>query len=177
MIVEYGFDGLSMQKLAKAAKISPSTIYVYFKNREDLLNQLYSEVEQSFEEKALKGFDPAMRFEDGLWIQWINRYKHIQQNPMEFYFSEQFRNSPLIKRNISGQTTFREAMNQFVANAIKNHEITALPTEIFWAIAYGAFYILVKFHLDHSTMSGATFNLNESKLRQTFEAVIKSLKK
>ena len=33
MIVKYGFDGLSMQKLAKAAKVSPATIYIYFKDR------------------------------------------------------------------------------------------------------------------------------------------------
>ena len=42
MIVKEGFDGLSMQKLAKAANVSPATIYLYFKNREDLLNQLYN---------------------------------------------------------------------------------------------------------------------------------------
>jgi len=31
MIVKVGFDGLSMQKLAKAAHVSPATIYLYFK--------------------------------------------------------------------------------------------------------------------------------------------------
>jgi TetR/AcrR family transcriptional repressor of multidrug resistance operon len=177
MIVAHGFDGLSMQKLAKAAKISPSTIYVYFKSREDLVNQLYFEVQQKFENDALQGFDSIMNFEEGLWIQWINRYKNIQENPTEFYFSEQFRNSPLIKHNKSAQSAFRESMNQFFSNAVKNKEIEKLPVEIFWAVAYGAFYILVKFHLDKSTMSGNAFSLSESSLRQTFEIVIKSLKK
>ncbi|MBA4056563.1 MAG: TetR/AcrR family transcriptional regulator, partial [Marivirga sp.] len=46
MIVNEGFDGLSMQKLAKAANVSPATIYLYFKNREDLLNQLYISIEE-----------------------------------------------------------------------------------------------------------------------------------
>lgn len=176
MIVSHGFDGLSMQKLAKAARLSPSTIYVYFKSREDLLNQLYLDVEQRFEEKAMKGFDPAMPFVEGLWLQWLNRYEHIQQNQLEFYFSEQFRNSPLIKRNLASQSAFREAMNEFVANAVKNKELIDLPIEIFWAVAYGAFYILVKFYLNQSTMSGKAFHLSESKLRQAFELVMKSLK-
>jgi AcrR family transcriptional regulator len=33
MIVQDGLDGLSMQKLAKAAGVSPATIYIYFKDR------------------------------------------------------------------------------------------------------------------------------------------------
>ncbi|HXO77347.1 MAG TPA: helix-turn-helix domain-containing protein, partial [Puia sp.] len=41
MIVEEGFDGLSMQKLARAAGVSPATIYIYFKDRDDLLLQLH----------------------------------------------------------------------------------------------------------------------------------------
>ena len=40
MIVAHGFDGLSMQKLAKAAGVSPATIYIYFKNRDDLIVSL-----------------------------------------------------------------------------------------------------------------------------------------
>jgi TetR/AcrR family transcriptional regulator, multidrug resistance operon repressor len=33
MIVEQGFDGFSMQKLAKAAKVSPGTLYIYLFQR------------------------------------------------------------------------------------------------------------------------------------------------
>lgn len=36
MAVE-GLPNLSMHKIAKAAKISPGTIYIYFKNKEELL--------------------------------------------------------------------------------------------------------------------------------------------
>lgn len=176
MIVETGFDGLSMQKLANASKISPSTIYVYFKSREDLLNQLYHKIQQKFETDALNAFDPNMSFYDGLWTQWVNRYKNIKENPPEFYFFEQFRNSPLINQTNSGKSVFREAMNQFVQKAIKKEEIIDLPVEIFWAVAYGAFYMLVKFHLDQSSMAGTPFSLSETKLKQTFEVVIKSLK-
>jgi AcrR family transcriptional regulator len=41
MIVKKGFDGLSMQKLAKAADVSPATIYIYYKDRDDLIVQLW----------------------------------------------------------------------------------------------------------------------------------------
>ncbi|MGZ4091209.1 MAG: TetR/AcrR family transcriptional regulator, partial [Bacteroidia bacterium] len=45
LIVHEGFDGLSMHKLAKAAGVSPATIYIYYKNREHLLNMLYDHVQ------------------------------------------------------------------------------------------------------------------------------------
>ncbi|MBN8856321.1 MAG: helix-turn-helix transcriptional regulator [Sphingobacteriales bacterium] len=33
MVVREGFDGFSMQKLARAAGVSPTTIYIYFKDK------------------------------------------------------------------------------------------------------------------------------------------------
>src|SRR6188508_562958 len=86
MIVKEGFDGLSMQKLAKAAKVSPATIYIYYKNREDLLNQLYNDVQQTFSDVALEGFNPAVTFEEGLWRQWKNRLKFITHYPVHYKF-------------------------------------------------------------------------------------------
>jgi TetR/AcrR family transcriptional repressor of multidrug resistance operon len=177
MIVHEGFDGLSMHKLAKAANISVSTIYIYFKNREDLVNQLYIVASDIFIQEALKGFDPEMDFEAGLWLQWKNRCRYIMKYPLHHHFSEQFRNSPLIKNQQDRQDMkFRSVMQQFVKNAVAKKQIADLPAEVFWAIAYGAFYTLIKFHLDNATMSGEPFALNEQKMQQTFQLVIKSLK-
>lgn len=176
MIVNEGFDGLSMQKLAKSANISASTIYIYFKNREDLLNQVFIYIEKKFEKQALNNFDPEMSFGNGLWLQWKNRYENIVENPLEYQFFEQFRNSPLIRHKDIRQSEFKKAMTQFLLNAIAKKEIAELPVEIFWAIAYGPFYTLIKFHLDQSTMSGESFSLSEEKMKQTFNLVLKSLK-
>lgn len=176
MIVDIGFDGFSMKKLAKSANISASTIYIYFQNKEDLINRLFIDIEKKFEEDTLKDFDPEMSFENGLWLQWKNRYENIIANPLSFYFFEQFRNSPLIKHKDIKKNLFRQKMNEFVENATAKNEIVKLPTEIFWAVAYGAFYTLVKFHLDQATMAGKPFSLDEQKLKQTFNLVIKSLK-
>src|SRR3954470_17919424 len=86
MIVREGFDGMSMQKLAKAAHVSPATIYIYFENREDLLNQIFLEVQKKFIDTALEGFDPNMSFKDGLWLQWVNRLNFITRYPAHFKF-------------------------------------------------------------------------------------------
>ena len=176
MIVQEGFDGMSMQKLAKAANLSPATIYIYFKSREDLLNQLYIAVDEIFSREVLKNFDPEMPFEEGLWLQWKNRYRYIQKYPLHFHFSEQFRSSPLIKHAAIKEGPFRAAMQQFVKHAIHRKEIVELPTEVFWSVAYGPFYILVKFHLQQSGMGGKPFSLSEQKMKQAFQLVLKALR-
>jgi TetR/AcrR family transcriptional regulator, multidrug resistance operon repressor len=177
MIVQEGFDGLSMHKLAKAAGISVSTIYIYFKSREDLLNQLYAETANLFMSEMLKGFSPDMDFEAGLWQQWHNRYQHILRYPLHHRFWELFRNSPLVeKQDYSAEYAFKQAMRQFVSNAEKKGELVVLPSEIFWAVAYGTFYTLIKFHLDNASMSGQPFSLSDDMLRQTFLLVMKSLR-
>ena len=62
MIVKEGFDGFSMQKLAREANVSPATLYIYFVNKEDMLRQLYNEVQRTFTRVALDGFDPNVPF-------------------------------------------------------------------------------------------------------------------
>lgn len=176
MIVNEGFDGLSMQKLAKAANISPATIYIYYKNREDLLNQLFMEVQKTFHKVALDGFSPELSLEEGLWLQWKNRLRFILEYPDYFKFFEQFRNSPLINHKDINFSEFKENMKTFVINAIKRGEMTKMEPEVFWSIAYGSFYSLVKFHLQEKSMMGNEFKLTENKMKQVFKMVIKSLK-
>ena len=41
LVKELGFTGISVAKIAKKAEISPATIYIHFKNREDLFIKIY----------------------------------------------------------------------------------------------------------------------------------------
>jgi AcrR family transcriptional regulator len=176
MIVQEGFDGLSMQKLAKEANVSPATIYIYYENREDLLNQLFNEVQEKFTATALKNFHPELPFEEGIWLQWKNRLKFILTYPVYFRFMEQFKNSPLVNHNDVKLLEFKENMRLFLKNAIKRGEIKKMDPEIFWAMTYGPFYALVKFHLQEKSICDRKFELTEGKMKQTFAMVINALK-
>ncbi len=65
MIVKEGLDGFSMQKLAKAANVSPATLYIYYKDRDDLITQLATKISNRLMETSLKGMHPKMSF--GRW--------------------------------------------------------------------------------------------------------------
>jgi len=176
MIVAEGFDGLSMQKLAKAANVSPATIYIYYKNREDLLNSLYNEVSETFTREALKKFDPSLSLEEGLWMQWKNRLNFILKYPNYFKFFEQFRNSPLINHKDVQSLEFKENMRLFISNAIGRGEMAKMEPEIFWSLAYGSYYALIKFHLQQKSMMNSSFHVTDAKLKQLLKMVVKALK-
>ena len=177
MIVNDGFDGLSMQKLARAAGVSPATIYIYYKNREDLLNSLYNLVNETFAEEALRDFDPDACLEDGLWLQWKNRLNFIVRYPNYFKFQEQFRNSPLINHKDVKFDAFKDSMGRFVKNAVAKGEMKKMDPELFWSLAYGSFYSLLKFHFQQKSMMGRHYKVNDENLRQLLGMVIAALKK
>ena len=176
MIVKQGFDGFSMQKLAKAASVSPATLYIYYKDREDLIMQLWGE---SFKEMAgatLKNFDPGMSFSEGLRVQWMNRAKFCLKNPQQMQFMEQLRHSPLQEKtpDMIG-ARFKDTMQAFVLNAIKRNELVKVQLEVYWSVAFAPMYNLVKFHLEGRSIGGKKFRLNDKMLNETLKLVIKAL--
>jgi AcrR family transcriptional regulator len=176
MIVNHGFDGLSMHKLAKAAGVSVATIYIYFRDREDMIQQLYTDETYKMFDATLKGFDPEAHFDEGLRVQWLNRMHYCLENPFSHTFIEQLRHSPLVSRS-NVDTRFVEAMGRFLHKAIDRKEIVPLPVEIYWSVAFAPLYQLVKFHISKSSMPGRPpFVFDENKINQTLSLVLKALK-
>ncbi len=176
MIVAQGFDGLSMQKLARAAGISPATIYIYFKNRDDLIVSLFREEQSKMAELTLAGFDPEMSFADGLRLQWINRARYCLSNPKRMHFMEQIRYSPFYARESARNNPFSNTLRTFVEGCIRRGELVQVPVEVYWAIAFAPLYQLVKFHMHGRGLPGTgPFALDEKILNRTLSLVLKAL--
>lgn len=178
LIVSTGFDGLSMHKLARVAGVSVATIYIYYKDREDLILSLCKEETLRITEATLKGFDPTMPFAEGLQNQWSNRAAFWLKNPVEAQFLERMRHSPYQEQTVLFlKKDFVVAMRTFVSNAIKRKELVNVPIEVFWSLAYAPLYQLVKFHLDQTTLPGSGhFTLTNEIMNQTLQLVLKALR-
>ena len=176
-IVNDGFDGLSMQKLAKSAGVSPATIYIYFKDRDDLLQQLYMRECDKYFADIMNGFDPEMDFATGLTIQWKNRARYHLGHPDETHFMEHFKFTPLHRlAHLTKHQGFSEAMKRFVQKAIENKELVRMPVEVYWSVAFAPLYNLVRFHKAGVNMAGEPFALTDEILTQTLALVLKALK-
>ena len=177
MVVDEGFEGLSMQRLAKAAGISPATIYIYFKDKEDLLLQLHRRELDLYFAFIMEGFDPEMDFATGLAIQWRRRAQYIIDNPDKGHFLEHFRFNPLLSKSMHVKDKrFSAIMERFVTKAISNKELTPMPFEVYWSITFAPLYNLVRYHKAGMNQAGEKFQLTEEMLMQTLSLVLKALK-
>lgn len=177
LVVKEGLDGFSMQKLAKAANVSPATLYIYYVDREDLILQISFEISNLLMSESLKGFDPAMPFAEGLKVQWINRLHFFLSHPQEMEFIEHIRYSPMYERVQEALVkNFGELMGAFVHNAIEKKELARLPFEVYWSVAFAPLYQLIKFHSQGKSYKNADFKLSDDMVMQTLQLVLKALK-
>lgn len=176
LVARHGFDGLSMHKLARAAGVSAATLYIYFKDREDLILQVGIASMQRMVEASLRNFEPTMPFAEGLRLQWKNRARYFLAHPDEMQFLEMIRYSrfePAIAGHLT--TTFGAAMRTFVRGAIERGELVRLPIEVYWSVAFAPLYQLVKFHLNGTGLMGRPFKLTPTILNQSLHVILRAL--
>ncbi|MCD8742331.1 TetR/AcrR family transcriptional regulator [Mucilaginibacter roseus] len=178
LLVHEGFEGFSMNKLAKACRISVGTLYIYYKDKDDLIVQIAEEESKRMSGMMLEGFDPEASFADGLKQQWKNRAQHMMENRHTVQFFEQLRSSTYQK--VIYESYFEEfkiKMSRFMQNAVARGEINPMPIEVYWSVAFAPLYNLVRFNNEGRSIGGAIFVLTDDMIWQTFELVLKALKK
>lgn len=177
MVVKSGLDGFSMQKLAKAAGVSPATLYIYYKDREDLILQICLEISNDLFDASIKDFDPDMHFAEGMKVQWRNRAAFYMDRPLDLEFVEQIRYSPMhekIKETLMKK--FGSVLGKFAQNAVKRGELVPLPFEVYWSVAYAPLYQLLKFHAQENNYVNKKFQLTDEIMDRSLQLILKALK-
>lgn len=178
LLVGVGFEGFTMAKLAKACSISVATLYIYYKDKDDLIMQIGLEETQRLSGLMLEGFDPDFSFAEGLRHQWEHRAKCLMENPLSAKMMEQLRTSTYHEEIFEAMTeTFKSTLGVFMTNAVARGEIDEMPMETYWSVAFGPLYSLVRFHNEGRSFGGKPFILTDEILWTTFNLVLKALKK
>ncbi|MFD1552274.1 TetR/AcrR family transcriptional regulator [Putridiphycobacter roseus] len=94
-----GIQGASMAKVAKIAKVSPATIYLYFENKQDLVDELYLKVKENFSIHAFEDFNEAASIKDSFYKIWHNTVAYKLNHPEEASFLAQCDNTPMLSDN------------------------------------------------------------------------------
>lgn len=178
MIGQGGLENFSINKLAKLSKVSVATIYIYYKDKDDLIFQLTTEQGAELADLILKDFSPEMSFEAGLRQQWINRYHQMMHKRDSVLFMVQVKSSSYYRDFLKVlMNKIKQQLNQFLENAFKRDEIDRIPLEVYWSIAHAPLYSLIKFHYEEIDLEGKPYQLKEEVLWQTFDLVVRALKK
>ncbi|GHC50961.1 TetR/AcrR family transcriptional regulator [Ulvibacter litoralis] len=91
-----GFHATPMSKIAKMANVSPATIYLYFENKQDLVNKTYIEVKAEYTKYAFETYSETMSVEKGFEIIWKRIADFKLKECENAMFLAQCDNTPMI---------------------------------------------------------------------------------
>ncbi|QWX85270.1 TetR/AcrR family transcriptional regulator [Cellulophaga sp. HaHaR_3_176] len=91
-----GFHATPMSKIAKMANVSPATIYLYFENKQDLVNKTYVEVKAAFTAYAFATYKDDMSVIEGFELIWKRIADFKLKECENAMFLAQCDNTPMI---------------------------------------------------------------------------------
>ena len=128
-----GLDNLSMHKIAKEAKISPGTIYLYFKNKDELLEQFARRIFTMFSHVIAKNCDKNLPYFEQYRIMWWNIWRHLEANPTLTSNMFQYQALPHFAE-ICEEWEQHGAWTLFCQNAVQAGILCNLPTRVLFAL-------------------------------------------
>ena len=158
-----GFDGISISKIAKRAKVSPATIYIYFKNKEDLFKKIYIDIRMKMSHGGLEGLEQGMTTEEMFKSIWYNSFRFNLRHPEYLTYREQFERTTMMKKVKPETFELFQAVDNLLKRGIKEKTIKALPLAILTAFSYVPIITLLNYH--HSGI----INMNEDNIKQACE--------
>lgn len=176
-LVTKGFEGFTMNKLARICEVSIATLYIYYQDKDDLIIQIGRDEVAKMRAAILTGFDAEASFEAGLRVQWQNRYTYLMKNPIVSLFLEQLRTSSYQDQIYTGfRDDYRDTIDQFMKNVVNRGEVAQMPLEVYWSVAFSPLNTLIRAHYEGQRPGGKPFVFTEVILWQTFSMVIKAIK-
>ena len=135
VVFEKGIAGVKMSNLAGRVGVSPSTLYVYYKSKEELIVSLFKEI---MEEQTLitrKKIKQELSFKlklKGIWLQWL---EYSLNNYKEMNFLRLVKQSPYFdKLPDTTKADKIELGRDIFSDAIGEHTVKEVDSQILSAI-------------------------------------------
>ncbi|MDP8079184.1 TetR/AcrR family transcriptional regulator [Phocoenobacter skyensis] len=136
LIAKDGIQNISMHKVAKQAGISVGTIYLHFKDKEDLLNQLIHFLFLQYHRHFLQNYDPKLPLYEQYCQFWKSHWLFLQQNPDAVINIYQYEALPQFHK-LCRYCSEAEHLpyNRFITQGKQQQAIVNLPTEIIYTLS------------------------------------------
>ncbi len=149
IVIKEGFSSVSMSKIARAANVAPATLYTYFANKDDLLDELFMKLHQELMNGILEDFEKYDSYE--LWFRkiWHNLFTFFVSHPEGFHFCQQFQASPRMTHLCAKDKCEKEAgpMKTIIEQGQKEGALKKLPKEAMHAFVFLPVVEMARMHL------------------------------
>ena len=142
VFAERGFHGTAVPQVAQAARVATGTLYLYFRSKERLVNEVFREAKSRLRTALLSGFDverpPRALFEDV----WTRLVAFARREPLTFRFLEMQDHTPYL--DAKSRELELSVLGPIFLAAAGFRPIGGLPAEVMIAFSWGALVGLFK---------------------------------
>lgn len=165
LLSEFGFHGTPISLIAQRAGVGAGTIYRYFPNKEELINELFKEIKRKIISAMLNNYREEGTFKERFKHLWKNMVYYYIEHPRDFQFIEQHRYAPYMS-NLTREESFMilSPIMMFFIESKRAKAMKDLPLYTIIALLYGPIVSLLKQHIDNNQ------NLSDDRIEQAAEA-------
>jgi AcrR family transcriptional regulator len=173
LIATNGFHGAPTSKIAAKAEVGEGTIYRYFKDKEDLIHQVFQHGADQMSEEILRDHDPKAPIREQYLRLGFNIFNFLVKYPKIYAFNEQYFNSPFgisHKRDILLMERTKKApgnipaVHRLLESARDQQIVKDLPLAVLAALTFGPIVFLVR------DVSSGLLELEPQTVQRTIEA-------
>ncbi len=107
-----GLASVTISGISKTAGIAAGTLYIYFKNKEEVVQSAYAAVEHKMAQRMYSGFDINAPVRQSLKQIYVNMLNYRLKNYDQSIFIDQYQQSQYIQLNFSKQLAEYEKQNK-----------------------------------------------------------------
>ncbi len=147
LLTIHGFHGTTMSMIWKEAGVAAGTIYHYFQNKEELIEQIYTRCKQEMGEAMTSKISDG-EYQDQFAAFCRALFYHFINKPDNFLFLEQYANSPHISQSMKENNKhFYELVIEFLDSGIEKGVFKPLPVQMITGLVYSSISACVKLHI------------------------------
>lgn len=166
-----GFHATSMSKIAKMANVSPATIYLYFENKQDLVNKTYIEVKAKYTAYAFETYTESMSIETGFELIWKRIADFKLKECDNAMFLAQCDNTPMIDEESRQQgIKHLQPLLDLWSRGKKDGVIKPISDYLLYAYAINPLSFLMM------SQKRGSFQLDKTHIEKAYQAAWSSIK-
>ncbi|GFE62196.1 TetR/AcrR family transcriptional regulator [Geobacter sp. AOG2] len=151
LIAECGFHGASVAMIAERAGVGAGTIYLYFKSKDVLINELYQDIEKRVSAFILNGYPGTGPIRERFIHLGTRLLTYFIANPLDFRYVEQFYYSPygvaFRRDRIMGEPGKHTVYNELFEQGVSQQVLRNLPFFVIDSLAFGPLLAVARDHI------------------------------
>ena len=149
LLAKYGFHGFSIKQLAEEAGVAAGTIYLYFKDRDELIRELNTQIIDDFIKATLEGHDPEQSIKHQYRRMCCNLWHFCIENPCITHSKAQFDHLPpdILRSQRSHAWVGLQPVKNLFEQGRNTKQIKNLSDDILISLSFEPYLFLARQHL------------------------------